>query len=132
MEKMVYEKPEIKMVNVRNEEFVAAPCWSGSDTASGGGLWYYNTSGDGYVSFEMTGYASDGTKLAGGNGCAGSVATNVLFYANDGDTKSDGAASATQITELNKTLEAAAGKDGTPWKGAQNGLTPTDPSDKWS
>ncbi len=117
-ETKTYEKPNLKFVNIRNEQAVANTCWGGSTGASGGGVWYYDVTGNGYVKFEMTGGA-----------CRGSQAYNIVYYDHNGQ---QGTVTSEMITELNNTLAAAAGNAGTPWKGERDGRTPLNPDPAWS
>lgn len=53
--KEIYEKPQMKFVDIRNQKNVAAgSCWS-QEASAGGKQWYYDYSGTGWVQFRLSG-----------------------------------------------------------------------------
>ena len=115
VENKTYEKPALKFVSLRNEEAVANTCWGGHGEKT---TWYYNTSGTGYVSFQIS-----------GGRCTLSL-TNVTYYDGQGN-QSYLYSGDTLYTELYNALLKSGGESGNPFKG--EGTTfPNTPDTNWS
>ena len=56
MREVVYEKPQMTRVSLRNQHAVAN-CWS-DEAGSNGKTWYYDSEGKGYIEFTLTGNCS--------------------------------------------------------------------------
>lgn len=112
-----YRKPEMKFVEIRNENSVANTCWGGHGSNMS---WYYDTQGEGYVSFQ----------IAGGS-CALNL-TNVLYYDKQNDDtpeKIDG--NDPKYKELYNALIVSGGESGNPFKGEGVDF-PINPDPEWS
>lgn len=115
--KKKYEKPRIEFHDLQLKEEIANTCWGGHIGGNKGGLtWYYNTKGEGYVSFQ----------IKEGN-CALNL-VNVTFYHKNGTV---GSITQDQINELNAALAASGGDDGNPFKGEGVNF-PNKPNPFWS
>lgn len=115
VENKTYQKPALKFVSLRNEEAVANTCWGGAGTTM---TWYYNTSGTGYVSFQ----------IASGS-CTLSL-INVTYYDGQGN-QSTLSSSDALYDELYKALMSSGGESGNPFKGEGVNF-PTTPDTSWS
>lgn len=112
--KKTYKKPELKLVSMRNEETVANTCWGGHGNKL---TWYYDTSGEGWVSFQISG---------------GSCTLNldkVTYYKNRDDEGTP--VDASRLAELDAALRASGGESGNPFKG-EGADFPTNPNPSWS
>lgn len=110
MEKEIYEKPSMKFVSIRNEEAVANTCWGGH---SGALAWNYDTSGTGYVSFQIM-----------GGKC--SLDGLTVTYHNIPEDKQKAA-----YDEMYAALMNSGGAQGNPFKG-EGGDFPVNPDPSWS
>lgn len=118
MEKTNYEKPEVKLVSIRNDRAVANVCWGGHGKPN---TWYYDISGQGYVSFQI-----------GGGSCALNL-INVTYYDKQNDESPE------QLTdtdpkylELYNALLYSGGAQGNPFAGEGIDFIPDNPDPEWS
>lgn len=112
--KKTYKKPNLKFVSMRNEETVANTCWGGHGNSM---TWYYDTKGDGYVSFQI-----------GGGKCTLDL-SNITYYNGKGEViTNDGSRDA----ELEAALKKSGGESGNPFKGEGVDFLPNNPDPSWS
>lgn len=116
---MVYKKPEMKFVELRNTRAIAAPCYPGNQ---GSTTHYWYDTATGYVSFNLP-----------KGGCKGGVLTptNVTYYLagkNVTDTLSQAVKDAMYQELLDEVLSH---QSENPFKGA-DALFPDNPGTGWS
>ena len=118
MEKTNYEKPEVKLVSIRNDRAVANTCWGGHGNST---TWYYDISGQGYVSFQI-----------GGGKCTLNL-YNVTYYDKQNDESPEMLLeSDPKYHELYDALMTSGGDTGNPFKGEGLDFIPDNPDPEWS
>lgn len=113
--KKKYEKPTIEFHGLQLKEDIANTCWGGHGNTM---TWYYDTKGEGYVSFQI-----------GGGKCTLNL-SNVIYYKDIHDTGTL-ISSGPQYDELKAALRASGGESGNPFKG-EGSEFPNTPNPGWS
>lgn len=111
-----YEKTELKFVAIRSEKNVANVCWGGHSNSE---TWYYDISGEGYVSFQI-----------GAGSCTLSL-SNVQYYKDEDVSGVLIDSMDPKYAELHEALIQSGGNKGTPFKGEQVDF-PLNPDPSWS
>lgn len=117
MERKVYETPDVELVSMRNEKEVANTCWGGHSNSM---TWYYDTQGEGYVSFEIK-----------GGKCELNL-DKVTYYT---DKNAEGQPldnNSAQYKELVSVLPNSGGNSGNPFHGEGKFVFPEKPGTNWS
>ena len=125
MDRMVYEKPEMKMVGLENESKVADKCWGHAGKKQ---TLYTDLAGEGWASFQ----------IAAGN-CAVNL-TNVMYHT---DSNDNGIADIEdqgrvlletddKYKELKTKLQNAGGSDGQNFPDSEGIVIPNKPEGGWS
>ena len=110
-----YKSPEIKFESFQLKEEIANTCWGGHGNSM---TWYYDISGEGYVSFQI-----------GGGSCTLNL-SNITYHDKSGNTSPVTVGSA-MYNELAKALKDSGGESGNPFKGEGVDF-PITPDPGWS